>query len=109
MQLEPVTSRLAHDGWQAEFVNYDGDGEVYVTIFSGPDAEARAKEHCFQSIAASHSLSPREQQFFANSTIEELARIQNVSPLTDPGVLSGGIPEGEDIDAFLQEIYGTRK
>jgi hypothetical protein len=31
--------------WRVEAVNYDGDGEVYVTIFSGPLAEARAREY----------------------------------------------------------------
>jgi hypothetical protein len=109
MQAESIKSEYAPGGWQAEFVNHEGDGEVYVTIFSGPDAEVRAREYCLKAMTSGHSPSRREQQFFANSSIEELARVQNVSPVMDPSVLSGGIPEDEDIDAFLQEIYGTRK
>jgi hypothetical protein len=31
-----------HD-WRVEAINHDGDGEVYVAIFSGPDAQARAE------------------------------------------------------------------
>jgi hypothetical protein len=109
MQAESVKSGFVPGEWQTELVNYDGDGEVYVTIFSGPDAELRAKEYCFQTITSDSSSPSPEQQFFAGTSIEELARAQNVAPLKDPGVLSGGIPEDEDVEDLLREIYNARR
>lgn len=56
-----------------------------------------------------HSLEVGKDTFFANLSIEELARYQNISTLQDVRSLSGGIPEDEDVDAFLQDIYESRK
>jgi hypothetical protein len=50
----------------------------------------------------------REGQFFAASTLEELAEAQGVRPLKDPGEMAGAWPEGEDVDAFLKETYEGR-
>lgn len=49
--------------------------------------------------------------FPKGKTIEELAKEQGVGPLWDPKVLQipGWFPEGEDIDAFLEEIYSSRR
>jgi hypothetical protein len=33
------------DAWRVESVDYQGDGSVYVAIFSGPDARQRAEEY----------------------------------------------------------------
>lgn len=109
MHAESVRNGCTPGEWQAELVNYDGDGEVYVTIFSGPDAEMRAKEHCFNTITLGHSSTLREHPFFANASIEELARDQHVSPFMDPSILSGGIPEDEDVGEFVKEIYNARR
>jgi hypothetical protein len=107
MRGEAVENKLLPGEWQAEAVNYEGDGEVYVTIFAGPDAEARAKEYCFDTRAPQALFS--QDEFFAKSSIQELARAQRVSPLNDPGVLSGGIPDEEDVAELLKEIYGARR
>lgn len=32
-------------GWIVEAINYDMDGEVYRTLFTGPEAEQRAREY----------------------------------------------------------------
>jgi hypothetical protein len=109
MQAEAVQNSLVLGEWQTEFVNHDGDGEVYVTIFSGPDAEARAREFCFQTSSGTSVLHSEGQNFFANTSIADLARIQNVASLEDPAVLSGGIPDDEDVAMLLQEIYAARK
>lgn len=53
----------------------------------------------------------REQEagnFFSGRTLDELARIQNISGATDPSKLVGGFPEDEDIDVFLKDIYESR-
>ena len=31
--------------WRVEAINYDGEGEVYVALFSGHKAEERAQEY----------------------------------------------------------------
>lgn len=45
MNYEVVKDRTMLDTWRVEAINEQGDGEVYVTIFSGPDAEERAHEY----------------------------------------------------------------
>ena len=107
MQSEAIENQIVRGEWQAEVVNHEGDGEVYVTIFSGPDAEERAKQFCLYRNGSDWQSSPSE--FWANCSIKDLAKIQGVGPIKDIRVLSGGIPEDEDIDAFLQEVYGARK
>jgi len=109
MQAEMVQNQQVAGEWQAEVINHEGDGEVYVTIFSGPDAEVRAKEYCFRAIAGTNFPSTGGQDFFANSSIQDLARIQGVGPLKDPRVLWGGIPENEDVEKFVREIYEARR
>jgi hypothetical protein len=32
-------------GWVVEAINFDRDGEVYRTLFTGPEAETRAREY----------------------------------------------------------------
>ncbi|KKL45740.1 hypothetical protein LCGC14_2352630 [marine sediment metagenome] len=31
--------------WRVEAIDHDGEGECYVTVFSGPSAQARAEEY----------------------------------------------------------------
>ncbi len=50
----------------------------------------------------------RVGQFFATSTLEELAEAQGVRPMKDPEEMAGAWPEGEDVDAFLKETYEGR-
>ncbi len=47
--------------------------------------------------------------FLAPHSFEELARLQGVKPLEDINVLSGGFPEDEDVDEFLDDIYKHRE
>jgi hypothetical protein len=55
------------------------------------------------------SLSFDSGDFFANHTIEDLAKQQKIKPMNDLSVLSGGIPEDIDLDEFLGDIYASRK
>ena len=50
-----------------------------------------------------------DRDFFAGKSLSELAREQGVGPVTDIGVFSGGLPEDEDIDEMLEEIYRLRE
>jgi hypothetical protein len=47
MRYEAFVSRDAvNDGeWRVEAIDYESEGECYVTIFSGPQAKERAEEY----------------------------------------------------------------
>ncbi len=45
MTYEVVESKGFIGEWRVEATNHDGDGEIYVTIFSGPLAKERAREY----------------------------------------------------------------
>jgi len=47
-------------------------------------------------------------QFFATSTLEELAEAQGVGPMKNPEEMAGAWPEEEDVDQFVQETYQSR-
>jgi hypothetical protein len=55
------------------------------------------------------SLSLGEGNFFAESSLSELAAKQKVKPLKDISALASGFPPDENIDEFLEEIYSARK
>ncbi len=49
------------------------------------------------------------RSFFEPKTLKELAREQGVRPVKDISVFAGGLPEDEDIDEMLEEIYRLRE
>ena len=55
------------------------------------------------------SLSLGEGDYYAESSLAALAARQKVKPVKRIVELSGGFPEDEDIDQFLDEIYKARK
>jgi hypothetical protein len=44
MQYEMKASRFEGE-WVVEAINEESDGEIYVTVFAGPEAKARAAEY----------------------------------------------------------------
>lgn len=54
------------------------------------------------------SLSLGKENFFAESSLSELASAQKVRPIKEMSTFATGFPEDEDIDAFLEEIYAAR-
>lgn len=42
---EVVKSKQSPDRWHVEFIDHANEGECYVTVFTGPDAEERAREY----------------------------------------------------------------
>ncbi len=60
------------------------------------------------SIERLPSLSIGKDNFYAESSLSELASLQKVKPIRDMSTLAGGFPEDEDIDGFLDEIYSAR-
>lgn len=45
MEWEVFPDRDTPDAWRVEATSTDGEGLCYVTIFSGPDSERRAREY----------------------------------------------------------------
>lgn len=45
MEYQVVADKLTRGDWRVEAINHAGEGECFVTIFSGPDSETRAKEY----------------------------------------------------------------
>lgn len=45
MFYEVAKDKTAIGDYRVEAINNSGDGEVFVTIFSGPDAKDRAEEY----------------------------------------------------------------
>ena len=45
MNYEVIPDSISPGDWRVEAINDVGEGEVYVAIFSGPDAEQRAREY----------------------------------------------------------------
>ena len=45
MDYEVVEDRLSPGDWRVEAIDYQNEGICYVTIFAGPEAEARAREY----------------------------------------------------------------
>jgi hypothetical protein len=50
-----------------------------------------------------------DRSFFEGKSIQELAQSQGVGPVKDISVFAGGIPDDEDVDEMLEEIYRLRE
>lgn len=46
MDYEIIQSKDNSGEYIVEAIDFESDGEIYVTIFSGPDAKQRAEEYC---------------------------------------------------------------
>lgn len=45
MEYEVIRSKDVPEEWRVEGIDFDSDGQVYVAIFSGPNAQDRAHEY----------------------------------------------------------------
>jgi hypothetical protein len=79
------------------------DSAPYAT-FSDSDAANTARAEMAPAAAML-----RDDDFFKGKSIAELAREQGVGPVKDIGIFAGGIPEDEDVDELLREIYRLRE
>ena len=60
---EIARSRGVQDEWRVEAINHEGEGEIYVTLFSGPNAQQRAEEYAaWKMQAALPSPPPQESK-----------------------------------------------
>jgi hypothetical protein len=49
------------------------------------------------------------QAFFANPSLDDLARQAGVRPITDLSALAGVFPDDFDVDAMVADIYRERR
>jgi hypothetical protein len=50
-----------------------------------------------------------DRSFYEGRSIQQLAKSQGVNPVKDISVFAGGIPDDEDVDGMLEEIYRLRE
>mgnify|MGYP001572085326 CR=1 FL=1 len=56
MEYEVVQSRgVVPEEWRAEAIDHEGDGDCYVVLFSGPNAQIRASEYATWKTATQHA------------------------------------------------------
>ena len=72
-------------------------------------AEQRKKKKSPTAIRAAAKGNKVRRKRVAGSSFAELAASQNIKPTRNASELSGGFPEDENIDQFLDEIYKARK
>jgi hypothetical protein len=68
----------------------------------------RVESIAIQKISVVEQLLIGAKDFHTARSIQQLAEAQGVQPLSNPKVLAGGWPEGEDVDEFLEDIYSSR-
>jgi hypothetical protein len=79
-------------------------GVAMVNSQTGKNESVRIDE-----IASRDPLPANAGSFFNGPSIEELARVQGVGPITDFSVLAGGWPDDEDVEEFIADTYRNRK
>jgi hypothetical protein len=68
----------------------------------------RIESIAIDKIGITEQLLIGAKDFYSGRSLEQLAEAQGVAPLTNPKVLVGGWPEGENLDEFLEDIYSSR-
>lgn len=81
------------------------------TLYETPWVQRPDEVEAALSDAPSPIARPRygTHDFFAAKSLSELAREQGVGPIKDISSLQGGLPDDEDIDEMLEEIYRSRE
>jgi hypothetical protein len=57
MRYEAFEDRKNPGDWRVEAINFASEGECYVAIFSGPDAQERAEEYAAWKMEPAHLVS----------------------------------------------------
>jgi hypothetical protein len=86
-------------------------GTQFVTVDSAPCnwfAQPPAAESPHGG-TPSHRENLVDNDFFKGKSIAELSREQGVGPVKDIRVFAGVIPNDEDVDEMLAEIYWLRE
>jgi hypothetical protein len=69
MDVEVVQDKISVGAWRVELVNYELDGEIYVTMFSGPTARLQADRYA--------ALAPTDREEFIEQ-IEDYMDLEEV-------------------------------
>ena len=80
---------------------------IYGTATINPNSE-KIESIAIGKIGIVEQLLVGAKDFHSGRTLQQLADAQGVQPLVNPKVLSGGFPDDEDVDEFLEDIYSSR-
>lgn len=80
---------------------------IFGTATINPNSE-KIESIAIGKIGIVEQLLVGAKDFHSGRTLQQLADAQGVQPLVNPKVLSGGFPDDEDVDEFLEEIYSSR-
>lgn len=68
----------------------------------------RVESIAIEKIGVIEQLLIGAKDFYIGRSLEQLAEAQGVAPLDNPKILAGGLPEDEDVDQLLEDIYSSR-
>jgi hypothetical protein len=71
--------------------------------------KGRAESMRIRTVEPIHSLAVGRQEFFLSRSLQELADMQGVRPIKNPGALAGAFLESDNVDEMLEEIYRERR
>jgi hypothetical protein len=80
---------------------------IFGTATINPNS-GKIESIAIEKISIVEQLLVGAKDFHSGRTLQQLADAQGVQPLVNPKVLSGGFPDDEDVDEFLEEIYSSR-
>jgi hypothetical protein len=82
---------------------------IVETPWARPPEEVIAEGRALGGRLTADDLLLEDRDFFSGKSLAELAREQGVGPVRDFSVFAGVIPDDEDVDAMLAEIYRLRE
>lgn len=82
---------------------------IVETPWVRPPEEVFAEGRALGGRLAADGLLIEDSDFFRGKSIAEMAREQGVGPIKDIRVFAGVIPDDEDVDEMLAEIYRLRE
>jgi hypothetical protein len=82
---------------------------IVETPWARPPEEVIAEGRALGGRLTADDVLLEDRDFFSGKSLAELAREQGVGPVRDFSVFAGVIPDDEDVDAMLAEIYRLRE
>lgn len=79
------------------------EGEATVNAHTG-----KTESICIASVTPLDPLMVNAGNFFTGWSIDQLIQMQGIEPLRDLRSLAGGLPDDEDVDEMLADIYQRR-
>jgi len=82
---------------------------IVETPWARPPEEVIAEGRALGDTLSADDILLEDSDFFSGKSLDALAREQGVGPVRDFSVFAGIIPDDEDVDEMLAEIYRLRE